>query len=218
MNKIKTNRGDFCYTPIPLYYGRKIIDRDTCRDNLLDFKMLLDLKQIDFGIIFGTLLGAVREKNFIEYDEDVDVYILGERKQDFLNILFDLHDIGFDVARYDGDMISVIRKDDYIDIYFFRKNILSKRVCNSFSLSNKYFTAYDSLNFLNKSFKCPNNHIDFLEKSYGKDWRTPKRNTPADVDGYFQKFKKLINKKMPFLYKLLKKVYRFIIPIKIKSN
>ncbi len=84
MNKIKTNRGDFYYTPIPLYYGRKTIDRDTCRDNLLDFKMLLDLKQIDFGIIFGTLLGAVREKNFIEYDEDVDVYILGERKQDFL--------------------------------------------------------------------------------------------------------------------------------------
>ncbi len=87
-NEIITKNGLYFYLPIHLYLGRKLINRDVCRENLLDFKRILDEKNIQFGLMFGTLLGAVREKNFIEHDEDTDVYVLAEYRENILSLLF----------------------------------------------------------------------------------------------------------------------------------
>ena len=198
------------YTPDALLYGRKLINREVCKNNLLEFKAILNKHNVNFGIIFGTLLGAVREGNFIEYDEDVDVYILEEEKQSFLNTLFELQKVGFNVARFEGDLLSIIRDNDYIDVYFFKKNIFNKRVCNGDSLKSSFFKTFDNITFLDTEFNCPANHILFLETAYGKDWKIPKKNKPAEVKKITTRLKIGIYRMFPNIYSLARKIYRIL--------
>jgi len=50
-----------------------------------------------FGLIYGTLLGAIRENNFIEDEEDINIFILNENKEVFL-------------IRYLGNLLFLIQK------------------------------------------------------------------------------------------------------------
>lgn len=195
--EIKTSCGIYIYELINLYRGNKQLDRNVSRLNLLDFRQLLNQNQIPFGIIFGTLLGAVRDGDFISHDDDTDVFILEENREKLLALLFDLRKIGFEVARYENSLLSIIRNDDYIDIYIFRKNILGNRVCNGDSLSPKYLESFDTTDFLGVSFNTPNNYISFLEKAYGKDWRIEKKDTPAEVKGLLSKIVLLAKRILP---------------------
>ena len=213
--EIKTSSGIYEYTPIMLYYGRKLIDVNVAKQNLLDFKQLLDLNRVPFGIIHGTLLGAVREQNFIAYDDDVDTFILDENRGKLLSLLFEFRKIGFEVARYEGDVLSIIRNDDYIDLYIFRKNFLGNRVCNGDSLSPKYLESFESIDFLGAKFNTPKNYISFLEKAYGKDWRIPKKNTPAEVKGGLAKFVKLAKRLLPSkIINLLQQINKWTLKIR----
>jgi len=205
--EIKTDHGIYAYQPVMLYYGRKLIDIKVSKQNLLDLKQLLDLNRIPFGIIYGTLLGAVREQNFLSHDDDVDTFILDENREKLLSLLFEFRKIGFEVARYEGDVLSIIRNDDYIDIYVFRKNIFGNRVCNRDSLNSKYLEFFDSIDFLGVQFNTPKNYILFLEKAYGRDWRVPKKNRPAEVKGRLAKMTIFAKRFLPaILVKLLQQI------------
>ncbi len=50
-----------------------------------------------FGLMFGTLLGAVRENSFIKHDEDVDLFVLEEDKEKLFNCIHDFINIGFQI-------------------------------------------------------------------------------------------------------------------------
>lgn len=210
-NEIVTSNGIYKYTNIKLFYGRKIIDLKTSKNNLLDFKRLLDSKGVHFGIIYGTLLGAVREKNFIKYDEDIDVFILNENREKFLSLLFELRIIGFEVVRYESDLLSIMRNDDYIDVYFFKKNILGRWGCNGDSLEGRYLNSNGKIWFLGEEFNTPGEYVKFLEKAYGKDWKIPKKNSPAEVKSIVTKSKNKFFVYSPkiFIY-LLKKIRNFL--------
>jgi len=197
MNKINTYNGVYEFSAIKLFHGRKTINRSICRDNLITFKKILDRQNIEFGIIFGTLLGAVRESNFIEYDEDVDVFILEENKDIFLSILFELRDVGLNVVRYDSQLLSIMKDDDYIDIYFFKKNSIGKRTCLEFSIKSGCMESLVDINFLDTTFKTVNNYIDFLEYFYGKDWEMPKKYYHAKSNSFRAKIKMRIKTILP---------------------
>lgn len=178
-NKIATKKGDFFYTPIKLYYGRKIIDTNTCKENLLLFKQIMDSNNIPFGLIFGTLLGAVREKNFIKYDEDVDVFLFDELRENILETLFQFIQYGFQVARYSDSLLSLIRNNDYIDVYFF-KETSSNRRCMNYIYPSCYFNELIDYDFLDTKFNISKNYSKLLEEIYGKDWHIPKKNAHAE--------------------------------------
>ncbi len=202
---IKRENGEFMFNEIPLYYGRKLIDIENAKKNLLDFKLLMHDKGVSFGLIYGTLLGAVREKGFIEYDEDVDVFILDEYRADTLNLLEEFDAIGFKVARYQGDLLSLIREDDYIDVYFFKKSFLSRK-CNGDSLPNKFFNGYDTIDLYGQKYKAPKNVNEFLVYAYGVDWNVPKRNSPAVVLSIGTRVKNQVKKVLPvFVIEFLKR-------------
>jgi lipopolysaccharide cholinephosphotransferase len=208
MQTIVTSKGIYKFEPIPLYYGRKLINKEVSKKNLLSFKVLLDLHDVKFGIIYGTLLGAIRDEDFIEHDEDTDTYVLERDRERVLALLFELQKIGFEVARYENSLLSLIRGDDYIDIYFFKKNIFNTYVCNGYIVQSKYMNKFSTISFLGKTFNTLYNPIFFLEKIYGKDWRIPKKGCNAQTYQGFENIIKILKVCLP--KRVVKKLKLFL--------
>ena len=73
MPKIKTPKGTYKFKLIPNYPGWKLIDKEKAFENLSIFKEIADRNGFKFFLAYGTMLGAVREKDFIDHDEDIDL-------------------------------------------------------------------------------------------------------------------------------------------------
>lgn len=210
MSEIKTSKGIYLYTPTSLYYGRKKIDIDIAKSNLLDAKRIFDQAQIKFYLSYGTLLGAVREGAFIEHDEDTDIVILDRYKEGVLSLLFLFRDSGFEVARYDGWLLSLIRRDDYIDIYFFRKSLFGYKLADH-KIPSRFFRSSNKISFLGEQFDTFNNPEDFLRFAYGANWKTPIKNKPAESFSYFYYCKQFIKRMLPeIIVSSLKNILKMI--------
>jgi len=198
--EIMTDNGIYSYEEVELYEGRKFLDPEIGKKNLLDFKKVMEKHGIVFGLWFGTLLGAVREKNFIEYDEDIDIFVLNEYRQNVLNALFDLEKTGLKVARYNEKkgLLSIIRDNEYIDIYFYRK-VLNTRRMGINTLEAKYLEHMDTLDFLGDVFPVPANVEEVLTVLYGEDWRVPKRDGKPVNKTFERKLKIFIKENLPFI-------------------
>ncbi len=173
--KILTPRGEYEYKPIIVYEGIKRIDKIKAKENLLLFKKVANKNGLIFGLAFGTFLGAMREHDFIEHDEDIDLFVLNENKDIFLSMLFELRENGFDVIRYDrrGDLCSIMRDGEYIDILFFRKISGEVRLAQSYFLPRHFVEDITSYDFQGDKFYGAKDGPDFLLFWYGENWRIP---------------------------------------------
>lgn len=182
MAKIKTEKGIYYFTPKPLFAGRKKIDKFIAKQNLLDFNTIAKQNQLQFGLIYGTLLGAIRENDFIEHDEDIDLFVLAESRDLLLNVLFELKENGFDVVRYDRrGLVSIIRNNEYIDIYIFEKFKKGVRICCGECVLEKFIKETTSIEFLSEYFTVPKDYFEYLNFEYGSDWKVPIPYTDFDV-------------------------------------
>lgn len=175
MASIKTPRGRFHYTSMNLYLGIKQIDRIKAFDNLKILIRVLTDAGVSVSPAFGTLLGIIRENNFIEWDEDIDLFILKEDKEKFLNALWDLKEEGFELIRQErvGHLYSIIRNGEYIDFYVMEP--VSPEVRTTLGggfVFEKYLTDLIDWNFNGLTVKIPREYEQCLEFMYG-DWRTP---------------------------------------------
>jgi hypothetical protein len=60
---------------------------------------------------------------------------------------------GFLVWRYDGSMVSIIRDNEYVDFYFFRKSFFRYRINNpGLTAKAKYLENTVPYSFLGESF------------------------------------------------------------------
>lgn len=174
MPKIKLSKGVFRYRTIPIYEGVKKMDKEVSMANLRLLKEILDAHGLEFQITFGTLLGAIREKDFIAHDEDIDLLILGEEKQKFFDILPELSENGFKVARYDRrGLMSIMRKNEYIDFYFLDDRGDGTRYCSGIILPIGLTDKTIDYNFKGLDVKIPEDYVSFLRYEYGDDWMTP---------------------------------------------
>ena len=56
-------------------FKQKKFDKKAGLKDLRDIKNILDEEKIDFWVIGGTLLGIVRDGDFIKWDNDIDIAI-----------------------------------------------------------------------------------------------------------------------------------------------
>ncbi len=205
--EIQTANGIFTYEPVELYVGKKVLDPVISKENLLDFKKVMDKHKIHYGLWFGTLLGAIRENGFIEHDEDTDIFVLEEDKEKVFNALNDFEATGLKVVRYSdkGEYISFMRNNDYIDIYFYSK-ALNQRVTVDNGIDGKYLESVEMIDFLGTEFPVPNNPKEVVKILYGENWHVPIKNSKPQNISTIHSLKNVLLKLpiLPTIYKKLR--------------
>jgi len=192
MKQINTKNGIYEYKEVEFILGTKKINREISRDNLLAVKQLFDKHDLEFGLLYGTLLGAIREHNFIAHDEDTDIFILYENKEQLFDLLFELRDLGFEVGRENEALLSILKDGEYIDIYFYKKTGTKNRACEGYVLESDILENMEEYEFLGEIFKVPKNPIELLVKLYGKDWKIPDENGKPQNYGLYLKIRNYI--------------------------
>lgn len=175
MPKIILPSGDsYKYKTIPLFPGVKQINKEIASDNLLLLKQIFDKYNINFQLAAGTLLGAIRESDFISHDEDIDLALDNTNRKRFLNILPILHNNGFELCRYDRrDLYSIMRSGEYIDLYFFRPYKSGLCICSGWIVKEEHLSNSTKYRFKGEDFLIPQNYEEYLLIEYGKNWRIP---------------------------------------------
>lgn len=214
MASIKTPRGRFYYKPFNIYLGIKQIDREKAFQNLKLLLTILDRHDIMVSPALGTLLGIIRDNNFIEWDEDIDLFVLEEDKDKLLNAFWDMKEQGFDLVRVEraGLLYSVMRNGEYIDFYIMQKLSPELRGSADIFMLEHHLTDLMDWDFKGLTIKIPKEYEEFLELRYG-NWRRPVKYANFEMTKW-QIFKsKAINvvKSIipnPIKTKLLKKYHR----------
>ena len=172
--KIKTSEGVYKYTMIPLFAGVKVINKEISRHNLAIFYDTLTDAGIKVFLAYGTMLGAVREHDFISHDEDIDLGMSSEYKDSLFSMLFKLRDKGFEVCRYDRrGLISFMKDGEYIDIYIFENERNGIVACGQEVMPECFLHDLAEFEFLGKRYLGPKEYEKYLRFWYGDNWRTP---------------------------------------------
>lgn len=173
MSHIKTLKGKFHYNRKTLYLGVKQIDKAVALENFKIVNKIFKDADLRWYPAFGTLLGIVREHDFIEWDEDIDLYILEEDEEKFRCTLWNLKEEGFELVRYERrGLYSIMRNGDYIDFYVLKKISNNLRHSNVSFIFEKYLNDVTTIDFKGVSVKIPIEYDEYLTLEYG-DWRTP---------------------------------------------
>lgn len=196
---VSINNLPFYYEELPLIHGRGQMDREIAKENLLLFSSLVEAASIKYGIFFGTLLGAIRENNFIVHDEDSDIYILNEEKNKFIELLFTFRKHDLELVRLENDLLSLRRKNEDIDIYFLKRKrklgLIKVRVLtNHFEYPAKYIENPTKIPFLDNEIFAPSHPTKILRMMYGKNWKIPIKNHPAPPNTLYKKLSNLTPK------------------------
>ena len=175
MPKIRLSNGTcYRYKTKPIFLGVKQINKEIALENLRDVKKVLERRRVAFQLTFGTLLGAIRENDFITHDEDIDLLVMDEDRLRFLDALPELKELGFEVARYDrGGLLSIYREEEYIDFYFFSKRSDGTRYCRGAIFPREMIERTKDYNFKGLDVKVPIEYLTYLRYVFGEDWQTP---------------------------------------------
>lgn len=174
---IMINGQPFWYDAVDLNFAEgEAITHDQAKEILFKMKDLLDEKGIKFWLMYGTLLGAVRDKDFIPYDFDVDIQTKDVDKLENSIPWFDQQGVKL-IRAEQGRLYSFTIDSVYIDVYIakdapFPLNIWCSWL-NGFIVPTKLIYPLSELDFLGKRFLIPGNSEKLMEFFYGKTWKTP---------------------------------------------
>ncbi len=195
------------------------IDPKIARENLEILKRVFDNHSIQFWLVYGTMLGAYRDKQFIPFDTDTDLGSFYGELDKILAARKDMEEEGFEMIRvkHEGQLITFMRQDEYIDIGLFkRKRDLFLKKCWYYGSNRVYgshFDRFDEIDFLGQSYRIPGDPEALLVQWYGDSWNVPRENQPADLPASFPKVRRAF--RVIFLpaiigFKLIRKLVRLV--------
>lgn len=159
---------------------RKIGDMnlEVMNKNLLDFKETMDKYNIKFVLIFGGLLGLIRENHLIPWDDDVEFACFAEDHQKIGTVIEELKEKGFYIP--DRNICPLhdhffIRGGEKIELWWFQKIGKEWVYDNIVRYPQIYFDTLEEKEYLGINWKVPSNPELFLEITYGKDWKIPNK-------------------------------------------
>lgn len=178
------------------YSNKDLIERN---DQLILISNILKKINIKFYIQTGTFLGAVRDKNFIKWDWDVELAVMIEHvNHKMTEIISELKNNNFKILFIDNTYQNfkiVSSKSEHTKFAiqaYFREGTYRSRLLWQYPA--KYFESNNKIDFLGYTYDCPS--LEYLEWSYG-DWKKPiKSNSLSKKNTYlnssiFRKRKKL---------------------------
>lgn len=162
--------------------GGKEMSIEMAKQDLFEIKEILDKLKIKFFLVHGTLLGAIREKNFIRGDIDIDLRMFA--KDWFLGICkhFKVRNFNCTVVKRYPDKVAKLKltkrvqTDLMLEYCYPLENVyivLSMwHYDRSVITPAEYYKEDCFINFLGKQFRVPDKAEDLLRLIYGDNWMT----------------------------------------------
>ena len=161
------------------------LNKDDAKFMLSTIKRVLEQNGVHFLLNFGTLLGAVRDHDFIGHDYDIDLAMHVKYREKFLELIPELHKLNIKLCRYfyKGTIYSFYYKGIVTDFNIVFEPPFPYKFWFYQTLEKLYpkrFTKEtDYLEFLGEQYEVPKNPERFLEYMYGRNWRIPQKGVHA---------------------------------------
>tara|TARA_Y100000294_G_scaffold52837_1_gene49828 strand:- start:377 stop:1141 length:765 start_codon:yes stop_codon:yes gene_type:complete len=179
-------KGIFLKFKYPMYF--RLPFKHICALNaLIKFLKILKMQKIDFFLLDGSLLGAVRQESFAGRPKDVDLGIKEDQFSKLLDAIPLLINHGSPYIKtkphHKIQKLQIILEGVLIDVEFFKKEEREGTemwigqtydksvVINSFPIED--LENLVPVKIYGKTFMSPSNPEMYLEKKFGKNWRVP---------------------------------------------
>jgi len=145
---------------------------------------------IDYFLAFGTLLGAVREGNFIKGDLDIDIIVTNEERL-FESLPF-LYKKGLLINRIFPEELYTFHsanRHGHIDLYVMKDLDKHHVTIQGHRQNRKYFKTIlpdgGGHTLAGKTYPCPANPERLLIHWYGRNWRIP-QDKQANINTWYE--------------------------------
>jgi lipopolysaccharide cholinephosphotransferase len=210
MKSIQNGSNTYHYDPNRFKPSYEVINKLEALRLLEDCRETLHKNGVKMILCMGTLLGAIRDQDFIDWDYDIDVAFLEKSKIQVIDCIPDLKEKGINVCRYDGKLLSFERNGTYIDFYFFVKHYFFwYKNTTGITTKKKYFDDTQEYNFLGSDFLVPFDYEGYLRHHYG-DWKIPRKDVNITSRNNYVMFRSFIKSNFPVIGRILSAMKRFL--------
>jgi len=159
------------------------------KEILLKTCEVLKENEVNYRVVFGTLLGLYRAGEIISHDTDLDLAVPDSSLSGVLtavHVLID--DNAFELVRCNDHIISLSRDGIYIDLYLFQTKRLMYLFDRAVLTCSEMWLLRSEDFTCDTTVKCDSFELatiadpeKFFLNYYGADWKVPIRGLHADI-------------------------------------